>query len=156
VSADRCPACSAVVAADAPWCSLCYADLRTPALVPDAPVVVSDLPVVETVPEPAEAPADGPAVDSVSVEGVPAQGPAPGTEKGWPCHTCGAVVSYDASMCSTCGAGFLPDSSSVSVRLPLVGRVGPDTSKVGLILGGIAVITVVMVLLLSVASLLVK
>jgi double zinc ribbon protein len=152
VSPDRCPACSAAVAADALWCSLCYADLRTPALVPDAPVVVTDLPVVETAPEPLEiAPAE-----EVAVEGVPTQGPAPLTEKGWPCHTCGSVVSYDASMCSTCGAGFLPDSSSVSVRLPLVGHVGPDTSKVGLILGGIAVITVVMVLLLSVASLLVK
>jgi hypothetical protein len=38
VTTARCPACDAAVASDAPWCTLCFTDLR-PAPVVQAPVV---------------------------------------------------------------------------------------------------------------------
>jgi RNA polymerase subunit RPABC4/transcription elongation factor Spt4 len=84
---DRCPRCSALVRADSPWCTLCYADLRPQlpayaASVPEAPA--SEVASAEA---PASAPSpwapEGPAFDPLTAPfavleaaAVPAQ-PAP-------------------------------------------------------------------------------
>ena len=41
----RCPACAAALRPGAPWCTLCYADLRTPIIKPatDEPEVGLDM-----------------------------------------------------------------------------------------------------------------
>ncbi|MDQ1541951.1 MAG: hypothetical protein QOH29_2677 [Actinomycetota bacterium] len=50
---DRCPRCSALVRADSPWCTLCYADLR-----PQQPAYAASVPEAPAAEAPAaEAPA---------------------------------------------------------------------------------------------------
>ncbi len=49
---ERCPACAARCARGAPWCTLCFADLR-PAVLPVPPVPVPVPPVPEARPVPA-------------------------------------------------------------------------------------------------------
>jgi hypothetical protein len=70
---------------------------------------------------------------------------------GWPCQTCGAVVSLDTESCPACGSAFLAAAKEkVGVRLPLLGeitRLGTG-ARVALMGAGAMVITVVFVVCL--------
>ena len=133
MTTDRCPACSAAVSPGAPWCTLCYADLRPrePEAVEPQPVAVGasapaasaafTSPVEPVAVAPAVAPAllapdpilDAPVVSAAEVAGREAAF--------WPCTGCGARVPMEDDACSTCGASFLPGDSVPSVSLPGVG-----------------------------------
>jgi hypothetical protein len=107
----RCPACAATVRQGAPWCTLCYADLR-PAPEPDPE------PDAEPDPEPVPAAAPQLAVDpltapleALSLSGrhavPPADAPVVGAASQWPCTACGAQNALTESVCAACGTGFL-------------------------------------------------
>ena len=124
MTTDRCPACGAAVTAGAPWCTLCYTDLRVPAAtVPAEPIAV-------TVPSRAaerrleadalapDALAPDPVLDAPIARAAPvARLEAPG----WPCTGCGAVVPMAEDVCTGCGRAFLPSDAMPSLALPVVG-----------------------------------
>lgn len=154
----RCPACGASVALGAPWCTLCYADLRPK-------------------PEPASAPAPqpepvsvggGPSAPMVDALGVIPPAPMPaGTvltpdphldapvmkasdiklaEPGWPCRHCGSVVSMAEDNCPQCHTPFLVPEDFVEVTLPGVGNVRKLDTKMRTILGLVGALGVMLVL----------
>lgn len=175
----RCRACGAVVPGGAQWCSLCFADLRTPAVVRE-PVSVSagihdrdlDDPqaaAVAALQPPTAAPAAAavvadavPAVDHlVAAEAAPtvdgevtagddAAEPVE-DEATWPCPRCAADVAISLDACDTCGAGFLAGAAGqVSTRLPLVGDMTKMSSAQRLGVGiGISVALMIVVVVLA-------
>ena len=149
----RCPSCSATLRPGAPWCTLCYTDLRPKAEVEVEvrPGAVEPLPVAVPVRAayglPAPDPLTGP---------VPHPGGAPTTdvrpEATWPCVTCGADNALTASACGACGAGFLAclrASEGPLLELPVVGDLGAMSraQRLGLAFGAVlAVLALVAVL----------
>lgn len=138
----RCRACGAVVAPNASWCSLCYADLRqpvaspasaTPASEPPAPGVVAAAARAEIAVAPTAAAAMRATVTAVAADVLDAATPLPvdadrpvdaaKVAPTWPCPRCGAKVAMDLDACDSCGAGFLSGASATSrsVALPVVG-----------------------------------
>ena len=141
----RCPACAAAVRPDAPWCTLCYHDLR-PAEV-DAGRASE--PVVAPLPDPVDRayggsvldPADraygGSVLDPLTAPaealGLPATRSASAGAGGaaragagisWPCGACGCGNPIDLSACAGCGAGFLAgvrEGEGPLLDLPVVG-----------------------------------
>ena len=122
-----CPSCGAGVRPDAPWCSLCYHDLR-----PAPPTVVA--------PEPTPAygghdPLTAPLLD-VLLPAAPVTAPAPeapapavpvaeapGTAA-WPCTRCGTRNALTADICRDCGSSFLGGASDgPALVLPGVGDI---------------------------------
>jgi len=94
----RCPHCGAALRPDAPWCTLCYADLRPAPVVPVAA---------------APAPAPAPVVAAV-----------PSGKPGWPCTACGTPNDVERGTCATCGLPFLAglrESEPPLLELPVVG-----------------------------------
>ena len=98
----RCPSCAATLRAGAPWCTLCYADLRPP---------------------PPEPPAD--------VRPESPAPPAPATPlpaaHGQVGAACGAANALTDSVCAACGAGFLAGLRGAEgplLELPVVGDLG--------------------------------
>jgi len=138
----------------APWCTLCFADLRQPQPVAAGAVAALD---VEPAAQPAAA---APALDA---QRAPAAPPVPlpdpadplgldtGERKlGWPCTGCGDTVSFDMTFCPECGSSFLPtERETVSFRLPLVGDITKLSKgeKLVVIFGGMALVTTVFFLL---------
>jgi hypothetical protein len=112
-----CPSCGASVRVDAPWCSLCHADLRpAPEPSPVQPEVVVDpltAPLLDLVLPRVEVPVLEPE--------VPVAAPAP--EAYWPCARCESPNAITANMCGTCGYGFLGAPDRISLVLPVVGDV---------------------------------
>lgn len=103
--AAACPACGAALRFDAQWCSLCYHDLRpAPEVLPEA---------IEAGLDPLTAPLLDLVLPAVPVQrdaAAPAEhvaAPSAAASKGWPCLRCGVVNAMDATMCGTCGMGFL-------------------------------------------------
>ncbi|MGI8537277.1 MAG: hypothetical protein ACR2K2_12480 [Mycobacteriales bacterium] len=93
----RCPSCAAAVRPEAPWCTLCYTDLREE---PASPAL-----------DPLTAPAEA--------LGLP---PAPG--RSWPCTACGASNPYSVCACAACGTGFLAglrESEGPLLEVPVIG-----------------------------------
>lgn len=142
MTTDRCPACSAAVTPGAPWCTLCYADLRPAPVAPVAPALAElSLPAAESVvvstlpPHPI---LDAP-VHTRPVMAAP----------GWPCRSCGTTVALAEDACPTCGTTFLEPDAGVSLHLPGVGDVTKleKPQRVGLIIGGMAGMTVLFVVL---------
>ncbi len=154
----RCPSCSARVPAEADWCSLCYASLRTPAPAPAAryaaPAYAAPAdaaPVGVAAHDPLFAPLA--AVTAYSPGGLadglvdgPGGGLADGTGHAdpasppaatWPCRQCQAAVPIDLDACAVCGARFLGDGD-VDLKLPIVGSTRNMTAsfKVWLMIGG--------------------
>jgi hypothetical protein len=136
-AADRCPGCAAVVRPGAPWCTLCFTDLRP---VPAAPE-----------PEPVQ-PAQlhhtslgDPAVTSLAVLDRDDLDDADhGVNASWPCLRCGEQVGIDLEQCPVCGAGFMQLGGD---RDPLgLGRFGgtvPDKkTQFFIMVGGAALIGV--------------
>jgi hypothetical protein len=112
------------VRAGAPWCSLCYLDLRATSRLVSVPAARQSgegrvsAPLVEAALEPGPANwstlADAEVVDAefVDAEFVESpQGPAPATgpsdaDVRWPCG-CGAEVTLNQPTCPACGSEFL-------------------------------------------------
>ncbi|MGI8699219.1 MAG: double zinc ribbon domain-containing protein [Mycobacteriales bacterium] len=82
--ASHCPACRAAVPVGAPWCGLCYADLRAV-----------------------------PAESMLGPPGPSGPGPQSRGD-GWPCSGCGASVALDLPRCPGCGTGFLAELADPS------------------------------------------
>jgi hypothetical protein len=154
VTTARCPACGASVAPGAPWCTLCYADLRP------APE-----PAPQPAPEPQPAMAGGPAYDALGVL-PPAPLPA-GTvlppdphldapvlrsadvrlaEPSWPCRSCGIRVAMSEDNCPKCHAPFLEPEDTVDLTLPVVGNVRRLDTKMRTILGFVGAFGMTLVL----------
>jgi hypothetical protein len=119
VTSDRCPGCQAAVTPGAPWCTLCYADLRVPAT---APAIAEYAPSMAAIAQstPAQTAPD-PILDGPIAQAAPI---ARRELTGWPCG-CGALVPMADNACSHCGRTFLPTDDMPSVSLPGVG----DLSK---------------------------
>ena len=165
----RCPACGASVLDGAPWCTLCYADLRAPAPAAAAePAVLA--PAAEptqpaaahgaaTVPAPSS-PAAGldlldPALDAPVTAARHAAVRAPAT---WPCTACGAAVELEHDSCPVCTTPFLAGADpAAAVDLPLVGSLRPLTatrsSRVWLMIGGTVAVSIVLTVVLSLIGL---
>jgi len=148
-----CPHCGSALREGAPWCTLCYADLRAPEQPVPPPATVASAPVVPGLAAeyglPALDPLTAPLLDVVlprlvPVERAPAVAPTadlPGSavapddavaagaaapEPTWPCTRCGATTPMSATACCGCGAGFLDAERLASAPvfvLPLVGDV---------------------------------
>lgn len=145
----RCPSCSATLRAGAPWCTLCYADLRPKVEV--RPVVVEPPPVAVPVRAayglPAPDPLTGPLTDP---GGAPTAGVRP--EATWPCATCGAANGLTAPACGACGAGFLASlraDQGPLLELPVVGDLGAMSraQRLGLAFGAVLVLLALIVVL---------
>lgn len=121
--APRCPSCSALVRADAPWCTQCFFDLR-PAPVPEpspVPPVAARVPVAPSYPDPLSAPIES-AIDGPTTAVAPA--------KGWPCATCGEINPFAATACLACGAGFLSAVREGEAPLLVLPGIG-DLTRMG-------------------------
>ena len=124
---------------DAPWCTLCYTDLRAP--VPEAAEPEAAEPEVAE-PEPAA---------PVPVANVPEPDAAPAVAgPAWPCTTCGAANPIDRDTCAGCGAPFLAAArdSAPLLDLPLVGditRLGRG-QRIGLAAGVVVAFLLLIVL----------
>jgi hypothetical protein len=168
VTTARCPACGASVLDGAPWCTLCYADLRAPAATP-APEPAAQAPVAQQ-PAPGPAPLTSPAPAALPGTGVDLLDPAldapvaaathtafgPAT---WPCTACGAAVELEHDACPVCTTPFLAGADpAAAVDIPLVGSLRPLTatksSRVWLMIGGTVAVSVVLTVVLSLIGLL--
>lgn len=110
-SAMRCPSCGATLRPDAPWCTLCYADLRSAATPVEAPL-----------PSPPDEAVIGPQEELAAAEAPPL----PLTDPSWPCTRCAAVNPFSESACVACGARFLAgvrETEKPLLVLPVVGDV---------------------------------
>ena len=114
MTTDRCPGCAAAVTPGAPWCTLCYADLRAPATAPELVTTVPARPA-----DPVLAP--DPILDAPVVKAAPVAG---GQLTGWPCLGCGSTVPMSDDACSGCGRPFLPSDTAPTLALPVVGDIG--------------------------------
>lgn len=101
VPLTACPACGAALRPGAPWCTLCYADLR-PAPEPEpvpAPLTVSQPPAATDPPVATDPPA----------------GPT------WPCSRCDRRNAFALDACTACGASFLAAVRDEEVALVVPG-----------------------------------
>ena len=164
----RCPACGASVLDGAPWCTLCYTDLRAPAAAPAsaAEVVPAQPPAVEppaqaspqaALASPLTASLDllDPLLDApVATAAQAVRGPV-----SWPCLACGASAALEHDTCPQCGTPFLAGADPVAaVDIPLLGPVRPlavsKSSRVWLMIGGALAVCVVLTVVLSLVGLL--
>jgi ribosomal protein L40E len=143
---NACPACGAALRPDAPWCTLCYADLRPKPPEPE--------PQPEPQPEPVvQAPAPDPLTDPLPDLLAPALSTPTIEGPTWPCTTCGGVNPMDRDTCASCGAGFLAAAKDESplLELPVVG----DITRLGrgqrfALAGGVVLAFVLLTLLIGV------
>jgi hypothetical protein len=130
---SACPRCGAGVRADAPWCTQCFLNLRTPAPEPVTalePTPVAPVgPVVPAQPLAPVPPPAGPsayaAVDGLDPLTAPLHAllgePAPPAARSWPCTACGTANGFDLDACASCGQGFLAGLSDPGSSLVLPG-----------------------------------
>jgi hypothetical protein len=153
VSSDRCPACAAAIPIGAPWCTLCFADLRpAPVAAPEPdPVQVAAFEPVPVSVGAAAAPVDlplppDPILDAPVMRAPSIRGNRAAT---WPCTGCGASVPIAEMTCPGCGAGFLaPEQDRMSLVLPGIGDITQlsGSGRVMLMAGGCAAVTFVLFL----------
>lgn len=151
--ATVCAACTAAMRPGAPWCTLCLTPARVPEPVAPVAPVVPLVPAMTPVRPPATS-VDPLTAPLSQVLGGPSPAPA-----GWPCTTCSAVNTLDATSCAACGAGFLAAVASegdAAYLLPIVGDVRNLSAgqRAALALGA-ATCVVLIVALLGVLSTLV-
>ena len=118
MTTDRCPGCAAAITPGAPWCTLCYADLRVP--VPAASIAeygASSVDIAQFPAAPESLPPD-PILDAPVDRAAPI---ARVQTAGWPCLGCGATVPMADDACPDCGRPFLPADDMPSLALPVVG-----------------------------------
>ena len=145
----RCPACAATLRPDAPWCTLCYADLR-PALAP-AP---APAPALAPPPLPARLAPIPPAYAALDLDPLtaPLDALAEKPVSRWPCATCGAANDLTHSACAGCGAGFLAglrEAEGPLLELPVVGDLGAlsRAQRLGLAAGVVLAVIALVALL---------
>lgn len=149
----RCPACSAALRPGAPWCTLCYADLRPPAPeheVPPPLVVAESLPF-----DPLTAPAEALGLPGRGSDGTGAHGAEPPSSPTWPCTACEQPNPLTAADCSTCGTAFLADlrvGEEPLLRVPGLGDISRFSR--GQRIGLAALVVLLVIVLTAVLSLL--
>jgi hypothetical protein len=158
-----CPSCGASMRVDAHWCGQCHADFRPkpapePAPAPPtspAPTAAYGVaagdpltqPLVDFLPPvPTSVPLGQPAVRTAAVAGAVVGEPT------WPCTRCETVNVLSASVCITCGGGFLAamkQSEKSLLVLPVVGDLGAMSRgrRAALALGVAALIVLPLALL---------
>lgn len=147
----RCPACGASVAPRAPWCTLCYVDLR-PAPAPEPAVAESaDVPqpvsvgargedlAVVTPPPPPDPHLDAPISKASDIRL---------SAPGWPCRHCSTLVPMSEDNCPKCHTTFLIPEDFVEVTLPGVGNVRRLDTKMRTILGLVGALGLTLLLVL--------
>lgn len=136
-----CPLCAAAVRPGAPFCTLCYTDLRPePALVPVQPLVTA------TQPDPLTAPLH-----------VLTGAPLTTADPVWPCGACGTANPLDEAVCRSCGSQFLAavrEDEPPLLALPVVGDVSRLSRLQGValavgVVGALLAVLVVLGLLTS-------
>ncbi|MGB8652723.1 MAG: hypothetical protein WCD35_18900 [Mycobacteriales bacterium] len=151
-----CPACGASLRPDAPWCTLCYADLRPKPAPEPHPPVPGTPPPTAAYGVPAGDPLTQPLLDflppvtpSVTTPlAAPVLTPdAPAGAATWPCTRCATANPLSAPVCGACGAPFLAalkDQAKPLLVLPLVGDLGRLSrgQRFGVALGAVAVLLV--------------
>ncbi len=154
-NATACPSCGAALRPGAPWCTLCYADLRPPPEPEPAPVVPEpSLPLTAPVGAafgiPAADPLTQPLTDFLPVPppGEHAQ-PVAAT---WPCTTCAAANPITADSCAVCGQPFLAAMKVLDkplLVLPVVGDIGAMSrgGRIGLAMALVAMLLVPLALI---------
>ena len=137
-----CPSCGAALRPDAPWCTLCYADLRPkprPAPEPAGPPPTAPAQAADGVPAPD--PLTQPLVDFLPRAGAPEPAAVPAAAGTlWPCTACQALNPLAEELCSVCGKSFLAairTGDRPLLVLPLVGDVAAlgRGQRIGLALG---------------------
>ena len=119
-----CPSCGASLRPDAPWCTLCYADLRPAAVLPREPSApITAAPTHERPTEPPDLPLPAHAPDEPQSVATP--GPLGDTR--WPCSRCQSDNPMQSNTCAACGAGFLAAVRDAEPPLLLIPGVGDLT-----------------------------
>ena len=139
-----CPSCGAALRPDAPWCTLCYTDLRPKPAPEPPPPPPTTAPARAAYGVPAPDPLTQPLVDFLPRAGAPLPATEP-TEPAaagtvWPCTACQAPNPLAEPVCSVCGQPFLAairTGGKPLLVLPLVGDVGAlgRGQRIGLALG---------------------
>ena len=136
VPLTACPACGAALRPGAPWCTLCYADLRT-APEPDHVLTIG------AYAEPAPAllsVSDLPAGTDLPAGIDPPRGPT------WPCSRCGGRNALALAACTACGASFLAAvrDDALALVVPGVGNLMTMSrgKRLGLAFGAVALLVV--------------
>jgi hypothetical protein len=152
-STTACPSCGAALRPGAPWCTLCYTDLRpkpAPVAVVAPPVPVTP-PVTASYGLPAGDPLTQPLVDFLPSSVAPEPVVAVSTAT-WPCSVCDEVNELQQSLCAACGQPFLASIKAAGkpvLVLPLVGDLGAmgRGQRAGVALGVLALILVPLALI---------
>lgn len=141
---QRCPNCAALVRPGAPWCTLCYADLRpapaqldarpaTPALDPALDPLTAPLALLERVAAHGSEVAG--AAPVAEEPGVVAEEPESVPGASWPCRRCGVRVAFDELTCTSCGAPFLDAEANDDPVLRRIRSVSTP-AKAAIMIGG--------------------
>jgi ribosomal protein L40E len=154
-----CPSCGAALRPGAPWCTLCYTDLR-PKVEPEPVPVAAEpsLPVTAPVGAafgiPAADPLTQPLTDFLPVQPSEEAAPAvePTSAATWPCTTCAAANPISEDSCSVCGQPFLAAMKVLDkplLVLPVVGDIGAMSrgGRIGLAMALVAMLLVPLALI---------
>lgn len=139
-----CPSCGAGLRPDAPWCTLCYTDLRpkpAPEPVAPAPTAAYRAPVGDPLTQPLHE--FLPPATSLALPALVEVSPSP--EPTWPCVHCSAPNPMTSTICSVCGSAFLASEKNDSTPLlvvPGVGDIGrlSRAQRIGLALGAVTAV----------------
>ena len=157
------------MAPGAPWCTLCYADLRPKAAAPtdvsepavamatpqsDNSALVAAVAVADplTAPLSALAPDSAPEAAPETATAAPPPMPrhaGPSAAPTWPCLGCGARMAMSEDACHACGRPFLTADSVPSLSLPGLGDVSKmdKMQRAFLTVGGVIGVMFLFVLL---------
>ncbi len=144
VPLTACPACGAALRPGAPWCTLCYADLR-PAPEPEPASTIGEY----AEPAPTPLTLSQPPAGTVPSAGTDPLGPT------WPCSRCGGRNALALAACTACGASFLAAvrDDAVALVVPGIGdlmtmsrgkRLGVAAGAVALLVVPLALVTLLL------------
>jgi ribosomal protein L40E len=147
-----CPSCGAALRADAPWCTLCYTNLRPkPAPEPAPAGAPLTAPPTALYGEPSADPLTQPLIDLLPRAETPVA-----AEPTWPCSLCDALNPLVDTHCGTCGKPFLAavqQEQAPLLVLPVIGdisrfgrgqRAGLALAAVAAVLAPLALITLLL------------
>jgi hypothetical protein len=148
---ERCPACAAALRPGAPWCTLCYTDLRLPAPEPE-PEPEPPLPARARADfDPLTAPPEALGLPRRVGPDAPSSPPeppaAPEGSPTWPCTACRQLNPLTAADCVTCGTAFLVDlrgSEELLLHVPGLGDLGRFSRGQRIGLAGLVVLLVIL------------